>query len=1198
MLKSLVSLLIFIMIFNQFALDTFCYCSPLGVDGVATSGGGGGAGAGGAGAGGGGGSGSEHLESTNDTPMKVAEAGIKQRHRHAFNLRMFPALFHAPNNPTMKELKDHPNTSHLSKEMSQGEWEEAIHIVQNFGPAKESDATEAQKDFRKSLEKSKAKKWSKLVDKYKVEVYTLPGSDQPRKRLMRLHKPSGFDEERWLLCIPQLQVFDAIYENHHLVSHLKMNQTCVKVQEKYYNVTEKQVNEFVATCETCNHANPIVKKQKGAKKPILSENFRDRFQVDLIDMRASEMKDVYGNTMRWILTLKDHSTQLTYLQALPRKFARYVAHELDRIFGLIGYPSIFHTDNGKEFTANEILVLLKEYSESIITVTGRPRTPSDQGSVESMNKLVHKIIKDLENEARLRGKEPNWTKLLGRAMQTINSKCGRGKHDCEPYQAVFGQHYNQDISCSVNDMRQCSTINERLKLSDDGRLREVASELCVLGGDETFQPPEISYWEDDDVDMQRKSDSPSNDVDMQETSNHPPTQDTSNLPPSQDMSNLPRTCPRMPVSEVDARPSNSNETLVRQSLPPPNDKTGSAPPDHQKLVGENLAIASAPPSNNIEDRRSVSNSNIENDIEAEAVTTTVENSALPMRHNRQKYTVSQARKETKSKTRSLKTPHLRTRRGGFTQYEFIYPTLECECCFLGTSLISVGDEKYMEDCGQTNRWYESDFLSSFGALAAHRRHSLGSDPISIQFITCNYPNEAVIESQCRELALTTTRVVSAFHASSHFVVAEMDLSSNLCTISDGLKMPLYTWKKHIINVLQRCKRMDLGSTYFFDESDNTLEFQWVFTTEKWTIRHDPSFVQQKDGFNCGPLACMKMEEIFLDETIFDGIDCYRGFVTDRFAGMVRLYDAELCVSVSTRRSTNRTTASNDISIDCWCLEDTAPSELTIKLPCCRKHQHAKCAFEWFDISGTCGLCRKEVKEIEFQRCKIPVVEILNSNATGKIDSHFKTAPSLKPFRNPSEPLSTASDEDSTPLRDADRMRKMCSKSKRKCQEHQAEKMIKLRKKQDTGVGIGAIVTIALDKRDFTMASGVRAVVYDVKEETGGILACCEYGVIVHDNADYWIPSDRYGVTASPDDTAVLTDGLMSIREEVLGKSFDPSAKERVTLSKAMKDFTGRSPRKRAACKCRGRCSNSCGCRRRNVVCSSSCGCGGNCRNPV
>ena len=82
---------------------------------------------------------------------------------------------------------------------------------------------------------------------------------------------------------------------------------------------------------------------KGAKKPILSSEFCDRIQVDLIDMRAMRKKDVYGNMQRWIMTVKDHSTGLVYLCALPRKKAIYVAAELEKYFGLIGFPEIFHT---------------------------------------------------------------------------------------------------------------------------------------------------------------------------------------------------------------------------------------------------------------------------------------------------------------------------------------------------------------------------------------------------------------------------------------------------------------------------------------------------------------------------------------------------------------------------------------------------------------------------------------------------------------------------------------------------------------------------------------------------------------------------------------------------------------------------------------------------------------------------------------
>ena len=82
---------------------------------------------------------------------------------------------------------------------------------------------------------------------------------------------------------------------------------------------------------------------KGAKKPILSSEFCDRIQVDLIDMRAMRKRDIYGNMQRWIMTVKDHSTGLVYLCALQQKKAIIVAAKLEKYFGLIGYPKIFHT---------------------------------------------------------------------------------------------------------------------------------------------------------------------------------------------------------------------------------------------------------------------------------------------------------------------------------------------------------------------------------------------------------------------------------------------------------------------------------------------------------------------------------------------------------------------------------------------------------------------------------------------------------------------------------------------------------------------------------------------------------------------------------------------------------------------------------------------------------------------------------------
>jgi hypothetical protein len=60
-------------------------------------------------------------------------------------------------------------------------------------------------------------------------------------------------------------------------------------------------------------------------------------------MRTMRKNNVYRVMQHWITTLKDHSTDLVYLTALPRKTAMFVAAELEKYFGFVGCPHIFHT---------------------------------------------------------------------------------------------------------------------------------------------------------------------------------------------------------------------------------------------------------------------------------------------------------------------------------------------------------------------------------------------------------------------------------------------------------------------------------------------------------------------------------------------------------------------------------------------------------------------------------------------------------------------------------------------------------------------------------------------------------------------------------------------------------------------------------------------------------------------------------------
>jgi hypothetical protein len=188
--------------------------------------------------------------------------------------------------------------------------------------------------------------------------------------------------------------------------------------------------------------------------------------------------------MWWIMTAKDHSTGFIYLTAPPRKRAKCVAYKLQEFFGVIGFPKIFHTDNGKEFTAKVVIKFLCKMNPDILTVTGRPRCPQDQGSVENMNKFVWRNIGSLLSERWMLGENPNQTEVLGAVSAAINSQHRRGKDNISAFEAVHGQKLNHEVSCTKKEVRNCWTLPEMLHITSNDDFKAYAEENCYLGDEE------------------------------------------------------------------------------------------------------------------------------------------------------------------------------------------------------------------------------------------------------------------------------------------------------------------------------------------------------------------------------------------------------------------------------------------------------------------------------------------------------------------------------------------------------------------------------------------------------------------------------------------------------------------------------------------------------------------------------------------
>jgi hypothetical protein len=279
----------------------------------------------------------------------------------------------------------------------------------------------------------------------------------------KLHKKE--DDSVGKLCLPMHEIFDAIKNAHvSLLAHLKSNTTHKSIQKKYGNVTFMQCKEFVRLCPVCIKQNPYIKKLKGADKPLFSGHFRDPFQVDLIDMQTRPASNVYDIIMRYIVTVKDHLIGFVCLNCIPRKKPLFVVYELKHLFGVIGHPYIFHTDNGKKFIAREVIRVFEIYQSIHSNCNG--------ASTHPYNKI--------EEEDRQEGKVHNWNMYLGRIMTAINSMEQRGRNGVYAYEALFGFSLGGSEQFSLQELRNCSTVQERLNLVKCSRFDSVAKMLCSI----------------------------------------------------------------------------------------------------------------------------------------------------------------------------------------------------------------------------------------------------------------------------------------------------------------------------------------------------------------------------------------------------------------------------------------------------------------------------------------------------------------------------------------------------------------------------------------------------------------------------------------------------------------------------------------------------------------------------------------------
>ena len=215
------------------------------------------------------------------------------------------------------------------------------------------------------------------------------------------------------------------------------------------------------------------KSQKSlVTKPVLSEEFGARGQVDLIDMRTNP-----DGEYNWILNYQDHFTKWIVLRPLKRKCAVEVASTLISIFYTLGAPCILQSDNGREFTNNLLLVTLNQLWSSTKIIHGKPRYSQSQGFVENANKRVENILTSLLDKFQ----HSNWVSELEKVAYmkntTVHCACKNS-----PYTILYNRgppkglgdfHLPEELHHSINSVEDLEAL--KLDFGNEHRDHEILS---------------------------------------------------------------------------------------------------------------------------------------------------------------------------------------------------------------------------------------------------------------------------------------------------------------------------------------------------------------------------------------------------------------------------------------------------------------------------------------------------------------------------------------------------------------------------------------------------------------------------------------------------------------------------------------------------------------------------------------------------
>jgi hypothetical protein len=201
----------------------------------------------------------------------------------------------------------------------------------------------------------------------------------------------------------------------------------------------------------------------------------------------------------------------------------------------------------------------------------------------------------------------------------------------------------------------------------------------------------------------------------------------------------------------------------------------------------------------------------------------------------------------------------------------------------------------------------------------------------LQVIT--YKKSTLIPSDLLTVPRVCKTIVGIFHSRDHYAIAHIDhCKSRTITIYDGLYWELSTWMENLVQLLKKCRLVDMNIVSMEVIADPPTELIVpghrrgkemvngitiiIERVKCRVIRGD--FLTQTDGFNCGPIDCLKVMELFHCIDLESSQKCYkkgriRAVVVDEWELLVDACDRDGQLRVLDTRTEDNAHAKSDHS---------------------------------------------------------------------------------------------------------------------------------------------------------------------------------------------------------------------------------------------------------------------------------------------